>query len=476
MPRVFRCLSDSRTFLWPLLILFLDPTNARSNYGHETAYAPSRGADAFYAQDPPDRDREPTYHPDDDRDRERGHARAQSYNGHAHEHGHGHIDRVLNPLSPANPAAYGPSHSSHHGHGHDRDYEDRARSTQHHPNANAHNGTATLARAHSTATGLPPLRNPLPPPPRDLYEMSPYKTLLSLPNTTKLLTEGSRSLLLPAAAAQPVSLQRHGGADTKRSKSIRSLFRRGSKKEGNGAGGDQVHFVPVFVGGQGPQGTTPGQAAGTSAAPVSGSGTALGNGLGLNAPSARASGPPLSAYIPPPPSGIHNPPAPPPPDFNDHSPLYFTQELTSPYASFLNHSPHRVMYQNRTWPSATHLYEALKYFPQRPDLADALHAVERVEDVYPLSASFPQGAVRPDWSENENFIREMEKVIELKMQQHPDLRSLLLGTGARELVYVDPQDPFWGSGPEAEGGRFQGRNELGKVLGRVRARLGAGVV
>jgi len=56
----------------------------------------------------------------------------------------------------------------------------------------------------------------------------------------------------------------------------------------------------------------------------------------------------------------------------------------------------------------------------------------------------------------------------LKFKQHPDLRTLLMGTGVAPIIYADAIDHFWGEG---EGGR--GANELGKALVRVRDRLRA---
>lgn len=62
----------------------------------------------------------------------------------------------------------------------------------------------------------------------------------------------------------------------------------------------------------------------------------------------------------------------------------------------------------------------------------------------------------------------MEEVLYLKFTQHPDLRTLLMGTGVANLVYVDPKDHFWG-----DGALGQGANELGKALVRVRDQLRA---
>jgi predicted NAD-dependent protein-ADP-ribosyltransferase YbiA (DUF1768 family) len=56
-------------------------------------------------------------------------------------------------------------------------------------------------------------------------------------------------------------------------------------------------------------------------------------------------------------------------------------------------------------------------------------------------------------------------VLYLKFRQHDDLHALLLSTYPAKLVFVEPEDPFWGDGAG------MGMNELGKSLARVRKRL-----
>jgi hypothetical protein len=62
----------------------------------------------------------------------------------------------------------------------------------------------------------------------------------------------------------------------------------------------------------------------------------------------------------------------------------------------LNHSSHRVLYGNKTYPTAMHLYEAMKFIEHKPDLGETIRQCEKIEDVYPAAMSF-QVWVRPDW-------------------------------------------------------------------------------
>jgi hypothetical protein len=69
-------------------------------------------------------------------------------------------------------------------------------------------------------------------------------------------------------------------------------------------------------------------------------------------------------------------------------------------STFLTHSPHRVLYDGKIYPTALHLHEALKFLDHRPDIAELIRNCP-VAEVYPLAAKF-QGHVRPDW--NSRFI------------------------------------------------------------------------
>jgi hypothetical protein len=179
--------------------------------------------------------------------------------------------------------------------------------------------------------------NPLPPPPRDVYDSSPYRALLNLPQTTALLT----------STYGTVAPQQEG-ASTSRRKSLKGLFHSLSSKRK--PEDKPVPFVPVYI--PQPQTTVP--------------------------PTTTMPGPNPA----PAPSTV-------PPIRFDH---------TGPLTGFMNHSQHRILYQNKTYPTALHLHEALKFIGHRPDLAEKIRNCPHVHEVYPLSATL-QEYVRPDWGQ-----------------------------------------------------------------------------
>ena len=75
--------------------------------------------------------------------------------------------------------------------------------------------------------------------------------------------------------------------------------------------------------------------------------------------------------------------------------------------------------------------------------------------------------LRPDWEQVKVGL--MEDLVRLKFTTHADLRAKLLATGDAELVEGNNwNDRFWGVC------RGKGRNELGKILMKVRSELAQG--
>jgi predicted NAD-dependent protein-ADP-ribosyltransferase YbiA (DUF1768 family) len=88
------------------------------------------------------------------------------------------------------------------------------------------------------------------------------------------------------------------------------------------------------------------------------------------------------------------PPVPPMP--SSPPAVWFSQESPGPYGVFMNHSPHRVLYRNVTYPTAAHLYEAMKFIDTRPDVAEMICACPNVLELTPLAKRFEQ-FIRQDW-------------------------------------------------------------------------------
>jgi len=314
---------------------------------------------------------------------------------------------------------------------------------------------------------VPP--NPLPPPPRDVYELSPYKQLLHLPNTMALLTARTantvtaypnsnailtRSATNPGMAGVGAGINAMLPKNEKKKKRFFS-FRRGRDAiaQSNVPSQTQhqlgnIQFVPIYPNTPGviQPGFTPASAP-TTVQKQAGANT---DGRALQS---QAENPVPPVPTPPSPPPQRSPPPPgdgsddneivspdphrstspishqshhasvsqlqqqqpfcPPPSVQSQPHQSPQRSSSQPYLvssngntiefshaslpEFLNHSPHRVMYKNKIYPSAMHLHEAMKFLETNPEIAETIRTTENVEDVYPFTARM-QVWVRPDWA------------------------------------------------------------------------------
>ncbi|OBZ66185.1 Swarming motility protein YbiA [Grifola frondosa] len=159
-------------------------------------------------------------------------------------------------------------------------------------------------------------------------------------------------------------------------------------------------------------------------------------------------------------------PAAPPVDPGLHSqrPRVLFYHKHDPYYGFTNFSPHTVEYRGKSYPTSEHLFQSLKFQAHRPLLAEHIRTCSDRPSMAFSEARRFQPEVRPDWKQVN--IAMMDEVLSYKFRQHADLKQELLMTRDAELVEDSDKDAFWGVGPDGKG-----RNELGKALERLRARL-----
>lgn len=142
------------------------------------------------------------------------------------------------------------------------------------------------------------------------------------------------------------------------------------------------------------------------------------------------------------------------------SPIHFYSPRQA-YGGFSNFSPYRIFLKGKSWPTSEHYFQAQKF-------AGTEH--EEHIRLLPTPAKAAQAGrdrkkpLRPDWEAVKEEV--MLDALRAKFSQHPGLRSLLLGTGAAELVEHTANDAYWG-----DGGDGHGLNRLGVLLMRVREEL-----
>lgn len=170
------------------------------------------------------------------------------------------------------------------------------------------------------------------------------------------------------------------------------------------------------------------------------------------------------------------------------SQILFYSPREVPYGCFSNFSRHSVLYLGRNWKTSEAAFQAMKYYPHRLDLVEAVRNAPTPTDAAALGRdrSYP---IREDWDSRvpggegwETVLvddgrgparvvdvvkdRVMFEVVLAKFTQHSDIQTILLSTGNLPLVENAIHDPYWGIGSS-----HNGVNRLGKILMLVRQKI-----
>lgn len=136
-------------------------------------------------------------------------------------------------------------------------------------------------------------------------------------------------------------------------------------------------------------------------------------------------------------------------------------EFRNEHGFLSNFYPAPITHRGHTYPTAEHLYQALKC----ADHADH----ERIRNLAAPGAAKRFGRkirLRDDWNEVKDDT--MRYVVERKFRQNPDLAQKLLATGDAVLMEGNTWgDKYWGHCLKTN----QGLNKLGEILMALRAAL-----
>ncbi|KAG5636961.1 hypothetical protein H0H81_006265 [Sphagnurus paluster] len=318
------------------------------------------------------------------------------------------------------------------------------------PNRTSGVGGIALARTPTPPRTRNP--NPLPDLPRDVFATTPYKHLLTPKDLPDTIPQTQNTFIKREIITTPSAPK----------KGLRRVFSTKKAEPPPVTRTIEYVYVPTIPHGYS-TGTTTTPAPMTIPTPIS----ALVQPTPIPAPISTPTPAPAPAPVTtrsrtPAASIRHSMPTPTPSGPSPLRPIYINQD-SEEFSSFLIHSPHPVWYEEREYPTAAHLLEALKFLPAYPDIAEQIRAAHETDELYRVSAMYVQ-------YEDPNYAADIvaitTKVLSLKFRQHADLRFRLLNTNPARLLYFDPSDSFWGIGPLGNG-----RNELGAILERVRAEI-----
>ena len=137
-----------------------------------------------------------------------------------------------------------------------------------------------------------------------------------------------------------------------------------------------------------------------------------------------------------------------------------------PYGWLGNMSPYPVEYEGKLYRTTEALFQALR-FGGYPEIQEEIRAEKS-----PMSAKIVAKKHRHlltrigEWDEADDDIDRMKLCLKLKLEQHPELKQMLIDTGAALIIEDCTARPggsakFWGA--VFENGEWVGRNVLGKL-------------
>lgn len=131
------------------------------------------------------------------------------------------------------------------------------------------------------------------------------------------------------------------------------------------------------------------------------------------------------------------------------------------YGEFSNFAAFPIVIKGERLPTSEHYFQAQKF-------ADpAARAKIRSANSPALAARLGRDRklkLRKDWESVK--LEVMRTALRAKFMQHPQLATLLLGTGEAKIVEHTDNDAYWG-----DGGDGKGQNWLGRLLMELRAEL-----
>jgi hypothetical protein len=135
--------------------------------------------------------------------------------------------------------------------------------------------------------------------------------------------------------------------------------------------------------------------------------------------------------------------------------------VSDDYGCFSNFAPYPIRLRGVTWPTSEHYFQAQKFTGTAQE-----SAIQRAKSpaIAARMGRSRKVRLRRDWESVKVAV--MHEAVRAKFSQHPELRAILLATGDARLVEHTEHDDYWG-----DGGDGRGRNELGRILMRVREEL-----
>lgn len=128
---------------------------------------------------------------------------------------------------------------------------------------------------------------------------------------------------------------------------------------------------------------------------------------------------------------------------------------------FSNFSPHSVVINDVQYPTVEHAFHAQKFAD--PTLKERIRTCTSPLAAWEMARDLKSHR-RDDWADIKLSI--MKELLSARVTQHEEVKVALLATREEDIIEINPNDDFWGSGPEGNG-----QNQTGVILMSIRSNL-----
>lgn len=130
---------------------------------------------------------------------------------------------------------------------------------------------------------------------------------------------------------------------------------------------------------------------------------------------------------------------------------------------FSNFAATEIVYDDVTYPTSEHAYQALKFRETNPDIFRTILSAPSPHEAKKIAAR-ARKYQDPEWESKK--LEVMEALLREKLKRHSYVAKKLLQTSGHSIYEDSPYDGYWGIGKDGSG-----KNNLGKLWMKLRAEL-----
>lgn len=135
-----------------------------------------------------------------------------------------------------------------------------------------------------------------------------------------------------------------------------------------------------------------------------------------------------------------------------------------------NFYPCRIVYEGQEFLSSEAAFQAAKIKGKNPEETRKLRNIFTTVNPSKAKRLGRSCVLRPDWEEVKDDV--MYEIVKYKFENHEHLKKLLLDTKSAILIEGTTwHDNYWGNCTCDRCKNIEGKNQLGKILMRVRSEL-----